>query len=142
MSFEQVRIESVDQGFARALGRKIELELLENRREKNRPRNLRIQDQRDVGLIGQLLEQCANESRLAGADLARELNEAAAMGHPVDEMCERIGVALAQKEIARIGRDRERFLAQAEELRVHNLASVVSANARQVLARVRVILRS
>ncbi len=123
MGFEQMLVESVDQGLARALGRKIELELLENRREKYGSRDLGIQYQRDIGLLGQLLEERSHERRLARADLARELDEAAAVRNTVDQVRQRVGMALAQIEVARIGRDRKRLLSQAKELRVHRLGS-------------------
>src|SRR5690606_10902226 len=89
---------------------------------------LRIQDQRNLGLLRKLLENAADQRRLAGADLARELNEAAALRDAVDQVRERVGMAAAQIQVARIGRDREGLFVEAEKFGVHEIDLDVSAD--------------
>ena len=68
---------------------------------------------------GSLLEEAAAHRGLAGADLAGEQHEAAAAAHAVQQVRQRLAVALAHEEVARIRRDRERPLLQPEVTLVH-----------------------
>src|SRR5690606_38387719 len=61
----------------------------------------------------------ADRGRLSRAHLAGELHEAAGFVDPIEQVSESLGVALAQEEVSRIGRDRERLFVQAEERQVH-----------------------
>src|SRR5581483_7519203 len=81
--------------------------------------HLRIEDERDFGVLRGLREQRAHDRGLARSDLAGELDESASLVDTVQQMSESFGVAFAQIEIARIRGDRERLLVQAEEGQVH-----------------------
>src|SRR6185312_1520022 len=60
---------------------------------------------------------------LAGADLAGQLHETAAatLADAVQQVRERVPVALAQENVARIGGDREGRLFEAVELKIHSV---------------------
>ena len=66
----------------------------------------------------ELLEEAAAQRRLAGADLAGQQHDAAT-AEAVAQVRQRLAMALAQVQIARIGRDRERLALESEMLRVH-----------------------
>ena len=83
MRLHQVRVQHVDVRFDRAVGGLRTPQLLHDRRKELERRELRRKDQRDIGLRGQLFEHAADQRRLAGADLARELNETATLGDAV-----------------------------------------------------------
>src|SRR5690606_3445292 len=70
----------------------------------------RVQHQGDVGVLRQLLQQQAAEGGLAGADLAGQLHETAAtaLADAEQQVRERIPVALAEEDEARVRGDRER----------------------------------
>ncbi len=85
-------------------------ELLADAQQKFRGRDPRIQDDRDVGVLRHARQQRAHDGRLAGADLAGQLHETAGLVDAVQQVRERLGVPLAQVEIARVRRDRERPL--------------------------------
>ena len=95
------------------------VELIADRLQQLDDRQLRVEDVRDIAAPRHLFEEAAADGGLAGADLAREQHEAAAPVHAVQQVGERLAVALAHEQVARIGRDRERLVLQAEELRVH-----------------------
>ncbi len=119
---EQEVREDVDQRLDAASGalRYLHVQLVADREQELGGRDARIQDQRDVAMRRQLLQQAAQHRRLAGADLAGELDEAAGLADAVGEMRERLRVPLAQVEVARVRRDRERLFVQPEEARVHD----------------------
>ncbi len=121
MSFEQVVPEQVHQrlGAVAAFGRHLQVQFLADRQQELRRRDARVQDQRDFGMARQLLEQAADDRRLAGADLARQLDEAARLVDAVQQVRQRLGVPLAEVQVARVRRDRERFFLEAEKARVH-----------------------
>src|SRR5690606_4860652 len=120
---QEVAVQRGDQLSRRGFLRIWDAQLLADVLEKIPRRELRIEDQRDLGLLGKLLEEAADQRRLARADLAGELDEAAAFGDAVDQMSERVGMPAAQVEVPRIRRDRERFLVEPEEFRVHVVGS-------------------
>jgi hypothetical protein len=70
-------------------------------------------------MAGHALEQRADHGGLARADLARQLNEPAGLVDAVQQMGERLRMTLAHVEVARIGSDCERLLAEAEKARIH-----------------------
>src|SRR5690606_19159832 len=119
VSLEQLLVQRRDQRAQRAAGRDRHSQLVEDVLDELARRQLRIQDQRDLGLLGELLEDAADQRRLAGADLAGQLDEAAALGDTVDQMRERIRMAAAQEEIPRIRRDRERLFVKSEKFGIH-----------------------
>jgi len=82
-------------------------------------RELGIEDVGHVAAIGQLLEEAAAHGGLAGADVAGQKHEPSPALHAVEKMRERFPVPLAHEEVARIGRDREGPLLQAEVALVH-----------------------
>ena len=114
------RVEVVLDG-RRARARRLDgdAELVADRLQQLDHRQLRIEDVGDVAALGDLLEEAAADGRLAGADLAAQQDEAAAAAEAVEQVRERLAMALAHEQVARIGRDRERLLLQPEELRVH-----------------------
>src|SRR5690606_26943637 len=71
--------------------------------------------------LRQLFEQQPAQRGLAGADLAGQLDEtaAAALADAVQQVRERVPVAFAQKHEARVGRDRERWLAEPVVVEIH-----------------------
>ena len=97
-------------------------ELLADRLQQLGDRELRVEDVGDVAALGDLLEEAAADGRLAGADLAREQHEAATSADAVEQVRERLAVALAHEEVARVRRERERLLPEAEEPRIHGRA--------------------
>ena len=68
----------------------------------------------------ELFEQRAAQSRLAGADFARQLHEAFPLADAVKQMIERLAVFGAVKQKPRVRRDVERRLAQAVIVQVHD----------------------
>jgi hypothetical protein len=96
-----------------------DVELVADRLQELHHRELRVEDVGDVAALGDLLEKAAADRRLACADLAREQDEAAAAADAVEQVGERLAVALAHVEVARVRRERERLLLEAEEPRVH-----------------------
>ena len=98
-----------------------EAELLADGEQELRGRHARIQYHGNVRMVRQPREERAHDGCLAGADLASQLNEAAGLVDAVQKVREGLGVALAQIEVARVRRDRERFFDEAEEAEVHAL---------------------
>src|SRR5690606_23589523 len=70
---EQVPIQRRDQRTERPVRRNRHAELLADVLDELAGRELRIQDQRNLGFFGQLLEDAPDQCRLARADLAGEL---------------------------------------------------------------------
>ena len=66
----------------------------------------------DIRMMRHARQQRAHHRRLAGAHFARQLNESARFVDAVKQMSERLGVPLAQIEVARIRGDRERLFAR------------------------------
>ncbi len=71
----------------------------------------------------QLVEQRATQQRLAGADLAGDLDEAFALGKRDAQQVEARLIGRQLHQEASVRRERERLLAQAEERLVHGLTS-------------------
>ena len=101
-------------------GRHLHVQLVADGEQEFRGRDARVQDQRDVAMRRELLQEAAEHGRLAGSDLARQLDEAAGLADAIGEVGERLGVALAEVEVSRIRRDRERLFVQPEEARIHD----------------------
>ena len=124
---EQIRVQRVGQRLeAAAAAGDVELELLAHRLDELDRRELRIQHQRNPRVLRQLLEQQPTQRRLAGADLARQLHEAAAaaLADAIEQVRQRIAVAFGQEHVARVRRDRERRLAQPVVFEVHGGATL------------------
>ncbi len=121
MRFEQVMPEQVHQrlGAVAAVGRHLQVQFLADRQQEFRGRDARVQDQRDFGMTWELLEQAADHRRLAGADFARQLDEPARFIDTVQQVRQRFGVPLAEVQVARVRRDRERFFLETEKARIH-----------------------
>jgi hypothetical protein len=92
-----------------------DVELVADGLQKLHHGELRVEDVGDVAALRDLLEEAPAHRRLAGADLAREQDEAAAAADAVEQVRQRLAVALAHVEITRVRRERERLLLQAEE---------------------------
>ena len=119
VGIQQVGVQTVDQRLDGATLRRLDPQFLGNRREEFPGRQLGIEDQRDVRLVRQLLEQAADQRGLAGTDFAGELNESAALGNAVEQVGQRVGMALAHVQVARVRSDGKGFFRQSEKLGVH-----------------------
>ena len=119
--FEQVQVQRVDQGLdAAPVVRDLDVQFLADRGEEFDDGQLRVEHDGDIGVIRQAIqEQRPHERRLAGADLARELDETATLGDPVYEVRQRLSVTLAQEQVTRIRRYRKRFFVESEKTGVH-----------------------
>jgi hypothetical protein len=125
MGFKQVIIQRVNQHLdALRIRRVPDPEFVANRREQFHRRQPGIQNERDVRLGRELPDKTPGEGCLAGPDFAGQLNETARLLHPIHKMRKPLAVALAHKEKTRIGRQRERRLAQSEVVRVHASALI------------------
>ncbi|MOA32369.1 hypothetical protein D3C78_1535830 [compost metagenome] len=81
---------------------------------------LGVEDEGDVAVRRHLFQQAAADGGLAGADLAGEQDEAAVDLQAVQQVRQRFPMPLAHEQVARIGRDREGCLGEAEMLVVHD----------------------
>jgi len=97
----------------------LDAELLAHRLQQLQHRELGVEDVGDVAALGHLLEEAAAHRGLAGADFAGQQHEAAAAAHAVQQVGQRLAVALAHEQVARVGRDREWLALQTEMGRVH-----------------------
>src|SRR5262249_42959158 len=79
----------------------------------------RVEDVRDLRVAADPVEQRAAQGRLARADLADDFDEALALLDPVQEVGQRLAMRGGEKQVAGIGRERERLLAQSIDPRVH-----------------------
>ena len=68
------------------------------------------------------MHQAARDGGLSGSDLAREDDEAPALGDALQEMAERLYMALAHIEVLGIGGNGEGVLLQAEKFVIHRAA--------------------
>jgi hypothetical protein len=111
-----------------AVGRRHgDVELLADRLQQLRHRQLGVEDVGHMAAFGDLLQEAAAHRGLAGADVAGQQDEAAARAahraaggrHAVQQVRQRLAVALAHEEVPRVRRDGERVLRQAEVVRVH-----------------------
>ncbi len=121
MGAKQILIENVDEVLA-ALGRRVghaDAHFLADGQQELGRRHARVEDERDLGVLRSLREQRPHHRRLAGADFAGELHEAARLIDAIQQMSQGFGVALAQIEIARIRSDRERLFIETEKRQIH-----------------------
>ena len=96
------------------------MELVADRLQQLDRGELGVEDVGDVAMLGNLLEQAATDGGLAGADFAGQHHEAAATAlHAVEQVRQRLAMALAHEQETGVRRDRERLVLQAEEGRVH-----------------------
>ncbi len=96
------------------------MELSQNGSQQLFAVHARVEDQsRAVLLVVELLQQRAAQSRLARADLARDLDEPLPLTQPEEKVIERLPVLLAEEQEARVRRDVERRLPKAVEVVVH-----------------------
>jgi hypothetical protein len=120
MRLQQVTVDRVDQHFeARGPVGIRDPQLVAYRRQELDVGQPRIEDQRDVDVGRELIEEAAADRRLAGADLARQLDESSGGANAVQEVREGLAVAIAHVDVLRIGRDRERRVVQPEMRRIH-----------------------
>ena len=120
MGLEQTRVDEIDQGLAArdARGQR-DPKVLAHRFEQLARRELGINDVGDVRVAGHLLQQATGERCLARAHLAGEQHESAVQLEAVEQVRERLAMALAHEQKAGIGRDREGCFGQAEMADVH-----------------------
>ena len=126
---QQVVVEDVDEVLATAdrLVRHADADLLAQCQQELGRSHARVEHQRDLGILGGLREQGADDGGLARAHLAGQLHEAAGFLDAVQQMSQGFGVALAQIEIARIRGDREGLFVEAEEGQIHGGGSIAWA---------------
>ncbi len=115
---EQIDVERIHQRLDRILFLVGDMQLVADRGDELQLALARIDDHRHVHVRQFLREQGADHGRLAGADFAGELHETASRPRAVQQMAERLLMARRQIQISRVGRDRERLFAQAEEVQV------------------------
>ncbi|MPM36844.1 hypothetical protein SDC9_83448 [bioreactor metagenome] len=96
-------------------------ELIADRAQQLQHGELGIEDVRDVAVIRNLLQKAAAHRGLAGADLARQQHEAAARVQPVEQMRQRLAVAVAHEQVSRVGRNGKGLVLQPEKRGVHVL---------------------
>jgi len=107
----------------------LQTQLLADGLQKLDGRDPRIEYDRHVRMMRHAGQQGAHHRSLAGAHLAGELDEPAGFVDAVQQMRERLGVALAQIEIARIRRDGEGLFAETEEAGIHGCPCIIPAQA-------------
>jgi hypothetical protein len=131
VAVQQVAVDGVDIAFhaqrAGGCGRQLDAELVADRQQQFLDRQLGIEDVGQAAVVGNLLDEAAAHRGLAGADLARQQDEAAAAADAVQQVGQRLAMALAHEEVARIGRDRERLLLQVEVVSVHTKGNAYCA---------------
>ena len=96
-----------------------DVELVADRLQQFGDRQLGVEDVGHMAACGDLLQEAAAHRGLAGADVAGEQHKAAAgatrsaarTGHAVQQVRQRLPVALAHEEVTRVGRDGKRVLA-------------------------------
>ena len=94
-------------------------EFLAQRLEQFVDRQARIQDERNVEIVRDLVDQTANQRGFAGADFAGDQHEAAVGAQSVHQVRQRFAMTFAQIQETRIGRDRKRFLLESVVVVVH-----------------------
>jgi hypothetical protein len=136
----------LDRDHAAVGGRHRNVELLAHRLQQLRHRQLGVEDVGHMAACGDLLQEAAAHRGLAGADVAGQQHEAATRaahraaggGHAVQQVRQRLAVALAHEEVPRVRRDGERVLRQAEVVRVHGREhSAIARNPVKAVAGVR-----
>ena len=126
MGVEQVVVDAVDEHLdAGIAGRVGDAEFDADGREQFLHRQLGVEDVGDIAGFRNLLEQAAADGRLARSDLAGEQDESAIAAHAVEQVRERLLVALAQVEVARVRRNGERRFGEAKVALVHECRKVV-----------------
>ena len=79
----------------------------------------RVEDERDVGIAGQLFHQTAADGGLAGAHLAGQQHKTATLAQAERQVRQRLAVAITHVEKLRVRRDGKRILGEAEIVIVH-----------------------
>ncbi len=100
---------------------RIDSEFFTDCRKKLDGGQLRIQDQRDVCLGGDLTQQGSDQSGLPCADLSGQLNKATTLGDALHHVSQAFAVTFTHKQITRVRRYRERLFIQAKKTRIHIL---------------------
>ena len=109
-----------------------DVELLADRLQQLADRQPGVEDVGHAAAGRNLLQKAAADGGFAGADVARQQHKAttraaraagpgAGRGHAVQQVCQRLTVALTHEQKTRIGRNGERVLRQAQVVRVHKL---------------------
>ena len=119
MGLQQVAVERVDIGLDRRRSGHGQTEFIAHRLQQFGLAEPGVEDVSHLAARRQLLEETATDGGLARADLARQQHEATSTAHAVEQMRQRLTVALAHVEVTRIGCDRERRLRQTKEWQVH-----------------------
>ena len=131
VSVEHVRVQRVHEHL-RAVGPRgiRDTQLVADRREKLETAHRRVQDERDVDVVREMLQEIAAQRRLSGSDLPCQLNEAPSLGNAVQEMREPLPVTLAEIQEALVGRGRERRFGKAEVREIQRSAREHGAHRR------------
>ena len=107
--------------------RQLDVKLVADRLQQLGDGQLGVEDVGDVAVLRDLLQEAAAHRGLARADFAGEQHEPTPATQAIQQMGERLPVALAHEKVARVGRDRERLALQAEEFGVHGAKGTTPA---------------
>src|SRR3954462_10566393 len=120
MGFEQISVDAINVHFdAWCAGRISNVEFVANRGEQFLDGQFGIKDIGDIAGRRDLFQQAATYRGFARADITREQYEPAIAVDSIQKMGKRLLVPLAQVEIARVRRDRERCFDESEMVLVH-----------------------
>jgi hypothetical protein len=126
---QQAETEQVDQVLEAALGARLhrDAQLLADGQQEFCGGHARVQDQRDLGVLGGLGQQRAHHRGLAGADFTGQLDEAARLVDAVHQVRQGLRMPFREEQVARIGRDRKGLFVQSEKRGVHGYLRSVDA---------------
>ena len=120
VGLEQEAVERVDMRLdAGAGGQRFDAELAAHGLQQLDHAQAGVEDVGHHAVRRQLLQEAAHDGCLAGTDLARQQHEATAAAHAIQQVRQRLAVALAHEQKTGVGGEREGLAAQAEERRVH-----------------------
>jgi hypothetical protein len=120
MGVEQVGVDAIDEYLRAGIAGRIgDAEFDADGREQFAHRQIGIENIGYIAVPGNLLQQAAAYRGLARPHFTRKQHEPATAIHAVEQMRQRLLVALAQVKIARVRRDGERRFGEAKVLLVH-----------------------
>ena len=126
------RIEVVLDGRrANALVLHLNVKFAADRLEQVADGQLGVEDVGDPAVLGQLFEEATAHRGLASADFATEQHKTTAAPNAVEQMRQRLPMALAHEEVARVRCNGKRALFEPEKLGVHAPEHTAAFQARQ-----------
>jgi hypothetical protein len=82
-----------------------------------------VENNRDIGVVGQLLQQAAVEGGLTRTHLAGQQDETPTGAHAIEQVRQGVPVTGAHEQVAGVYRYRERGLGEAEILVINGILS-------------------